>query len=183
VIATSNGETYGRSGVTVDKGFSPSEPAPPRSFHYASLRARAAAAVIDIIALQLATVCIEAMFLGPVLQSPTGGNLVLATVGPLILGGAFALFYTVWLECSPWQATLGKRIMGIKVVDLSGGRIGFGTASLRNMAKFLSALTLGIGYLMPLWSPRRQMLHDKAAGCLVVVAASVPTARSVAGLA
>ena len=135
---------------------------------YASFGTRAAAAVIDVVILQMATMGIDGLILGKVLQSPTEGNLLLATIGPLIAGGAFALFYTVWLECSSWQATLGKRMMGIKVVDLEGRRIGFGKSSWRNMAKGLSALSLGVGYLMPLWDHRRQALHDKATGCLVV---------------
>ena len=94
-----------------------------------------------------------------------------------------ALFYTVWLESSAWQATLGKRMMGLKVVDLQGRRIGFRTSSCRNLAKGLSMLSLGVGYLMPLWDQRKQALHDKAAGCLIVRATSVPAEGRVAGFA
>ncbi|MCH8868069.1 MAG: RDD family protein, partial [Proteobacteria bacterium] len=126
---------------------------------------------------------INGLFLGMLLGNLTSGNMILATVGPLMVGGAFALFYTVWLESSTWQATLGKRLLGIKVVDLEGRRIGFGKSSWRNMAKGLSMLTLGVGYLMPLWDHRRQALHDKAAGCLVVRATRESAAGRVARFA
>lgn len=150
---------------------------------YVSFGARAAAAVIDLIVMQVGMMIINGLFLAMLLRNLTDANVLLATVGPLIVGGAFALFYTVWLESSPWQATLGKRMLGIKVVDLRGRRIGFGRSSWRNMAKGLSMLTLGVGYLMPLWDHRKQALHDKAAGCLVVRVTREPVAGRVAGFA
>ena len=102
------------------------------------------------------------------LDNVNATSLVLAMVGPWVCNGLFAIFYGIWLESSVWQATLGKRLMGIKVVDLQGQRISFTKSSGRCLAKGLSTLTLGIGYLTPLWDHRKQTLHDKAAGCLVV---------------
>lgn len=158
--------------------------ADPEDVQYASWGVRAGAAVIDIFVMQVVTMLINTFFIAMLLRSLTDGSVLLATIGPLVVGGAFALFYTVWLESSPWQATLGKRMLGLKVVDLQGQRIGFGTSSWRNMAKGLSMLTLGVGYLMPLWDHRRQALHDKAVGCLVVRAKREPsTAGRVAGFA
>src|SRR6266487_2161414 len=60
---------------------------------------------------------------------------------------------------SAWQATPGKRICGLKVVDYGGGRISFGRASGRYFAKFLSALILFIGFFMIAWTKKRQGLH------------------------
>jgi uncharacterized RDD family membrane protein YckC len=136
--------------------------------HYASFSARAAAAVIDFFVLQAVSMFLDSIFCGSLLNHISAAAFLLATVGPTLLSGAFCLFYYMGMESSSWQATLGKRIAGIKVVDLNGERIGFGRSSKRNMAKSLSVLTLGIGYLMPLWDRRKQALHDKAARCLVV---------------
>lgn len=74
----------------------------------------------------------------------------------------FALF-----ESSAWQATPGKRLIGLRVVDLQGHRITFLRASGRCLARGLSAI-LGIGYLMALFTRRKQTLHDILASCLVV---------------
>lgn len=135
---------------------------------YASFSARAAAVVIDVFVLQAVSILLDSIFCGSLLNHFSATTFLLATVGPTLLYGLFCLFYYVWLESSSWQATLGKRMVGIKVVNLNGERIGFGQSSRRNMAKSLSVLTLGIGYLMPLWDHRKQTLHDKVTRCLVV---------------
>jgi uncharacterized RDD family membrane protein YckC len=58
--------------------------------------------------------------------------------------------------------------LGIRVTDLDGNRIGFGKATGRYFAKILSALILGIGFLMVAFTERKQGLHDMLAGTLVV---------------
>ncbi|MDW0115589.1 RDD family protein [Sporosarcina thermotolerans] len=45
--------------------------------------------------------------------------------------------YFILCECSKWQGTLGKRIMGIRVVDGFGQRIGIGRSAVRTAIKFL----------------------------------------------
>lgn len=45
--------------------------------------------------------------------------------------------YFILCECSKWQGTLGKRKMGIRVVDSVGQRIGIGRSAFRTAIKFL----------------------------------------------
>lgn len=135
---------------------------------YATFGARAAAAVIDFIILQIASMFLDSFFAGLVLTDLSTTTIVTSMLGPVVLGGALAIVYSVWLESSVWQATPGKMMLGLKVVDIEGRRISFAKSSMRNFAKGLSMLTLGVGYLMPLWTARRQALHDRAAGCLVI---------------
>ena len=135
---------------------------------YATFGSRVGAAVIDFIILQVASSFIQALFLPVMFGNLNGQTIIIGMVGPLILTSLFALFYSVYLESSSWQATPGKKLVGIKVVDLEGQRVTFGRASLRNVAKSLSMITMCIGYLMPLWNPKRQALHDKVTKCLVV---------------
>lgn len=45
--------------------------------------------------------------------------------------------YFILCECSKWQVTLGKRKMGICVVDAFGHRISIGRSALRTAVKFL----------------------------------------------
>jgi uncharacterized RDD family membrane protein YckC len=84
----------------------------------------------------------------------------------LWLLGAYFL-YCALLESSPWQATVGKRAMGIIVTNGRGERVGFGRAAMRFVAKLLSVLTLFVGYLLIVLTRRRQALHDLLAGTLV----------------
>jgi uncharacterized RDD family membrane protein YckC len=76
--------------------------------------------------------------------------------------------YFALMESSAWQATLGKKILGIQVTGLDGRRIGFGRATGRFFGKFISALILSIGFIMAGFTERKQALHDMIAGTLVV---------------
>ena len=45
--------------------------------------------------------------------------------------------YFILCECSKWQGTLGKKKMGIRVVDGFGQRIGISRSTIRTAVKFL----------------------------------------------
>ncbi len=56
----------------------------------------------------------------------------------------------------------GKKIMGIKVVNEETGQvIGGGMGIVRGLAHFVDSFVFGLGYLWPLWDPKRQTLADK----------------------
>ena len=80
----------------------------------------------------------------------------------------FSWMYFALMESSPLQATLGKLALRMRVTDLAGDRVGFERATWRYFGKFVSALLLLGGFLMAAFSARRQALHDRMAGCLVV---------------
>ena len=80
----------------------------------------------------------------------------------------FIIIYYALMESSKYQATLGKIVMGIKVVNKDGQRLDFSKALLRNLSKILSALIMGIGYIMIIFDDRKQGLHDKIADTFVV---------------
>ncbi len=85
-----------------------------------------------------------------------------------IIGILVGWLYSALQESSEKQATIGKKMMGIMVTDLDGGRISFGRASGRHFAKILSGCLLAIGYIMAAFTERKQGLHDMMAGTLVV---------------
>ena len=76
--------------------------------------------------------------------------------------------YTSILQSSSRQATVGKMALGLIITDLDGNRISFARASGRYLATFLTNLTFGIGYLMVIWTKRKQTLQDKVAGTVVI---------------
>ena len=63
------------------------------------------------------------------------------------------------------QATPGKLLVGLRVVREDGSRLEFPRALLRFVAEPLS---LGTGYLVALFTPSGQALHDIVAGTVVV---------------
>ena len=78
--------------------------------------------------------------------------------------------------------TIGKKLMGIKIIRVDYEKAGFGTLFMREIVgRLVCSLTLNIGYLMILFNPERRGLHDKIAGTIVVkklhahaMAAAVP---------
>ncbi len=79
----------------------------------------------------------------------------------------FCFAYYAGMVASSSQATVGKKAMGIKVCDTDGRPIGFGRAVFRELAKILSSIFL-IGFIMALFTERKQALHDLLAGTVVV---------------
>ena len=76
--------------------------------------------------------------------------------------------YFAAFESSRWQATPGKRLLGLYVTDLNGKRISFARATGRYVGKALEQLTLFIGFLIAGFTARKQALHDIVASCLVL---------------
>jgi uncharacterized RDD family membrane protein YckC len=86
-----------------------------------------------------------------------------------VLAALVAGLYFAVMEASPWRATIGKRVVGVKVTTLDGQRVDFSRAAARLLAKFgLSLALLGLGFVLAGIDARKQALHDKVAGTLVM---------------
>src|SRR5690625_315718 len=110
--------------------------------------------------------------------------------------------YFILCECSEWQGTLGKRKMGIRVVDGFGQRIGIVRSVVRTVVKFLpwevahfgiwqltlpstlsemtvlillNAVNLAILFylIIPLTNKRKKNVYDCIAGTEVIVSSSL----------
>ena len=96
-----------------------------------------------------------------------------ALAGSIIAAYGILLVIVPWLyfagfESSRSQATPGKVLMSLVVTDMEGLRPTFARTSLRFFGKFVSTLIIFIGFLMIGFTQKRQGLHDKIAGCLVL---------------
>jgi len=97
-----------------------------------------------------------------------------ALLGSILAAYGIVLIVIPWLyfagfESSRSQATPGKLLMHIVVTDMTGNKPTFARVTLRHFAKFVSALVIFIGFLMIGLTQRRQGLHDRIAGCLVLL--------------
>ena len=142
---------------------------------YAGFWRRVAASIIDTIILWLIGFVVGFVigflvgFSVVLSRAGTGGAAAalsspLATLAGIIVG----VLYGPLQESSSAQATFGKRALGIIVTDTQGQPISFRRALARNLGKILSSLILCIGFLMVALTARKQGLHDKLAGTLVV---------------
>ena len=91
-----------------------------------------------------------------------------------LAGFGILVFCGVWLyyafsESSDWQATPGKKMLGLRVTNLELQPISFARATGRYFGKLVSGLIpFAIGYIMAGFTEKRQALHDMLAGCLVL---------------
>jgi len=90
-----------------------------------------------------------------------------------LLVPALMWYATFWLYraltlASRRQATPGMRLAGIFVSELHGRPVGFLRATARHLAAFLSYYTLFYGFLMQPFNDRRQTLHDRLSGTVVL---------------
>ena len=77
------------------------------------------------------------------------------------------LYYAL-LESSPWQASLGKRLMGLKVVDRRGKRLSFAKATKRLLSRLVTNLTFYFGFFTAAFDKRKETLHDKMSKSVVI---------------
>ncbi len=91
---------------------------------------------------------------------------IFAVVGA-ILGTMVGWIYSAASESSVWQATPGKRLLGLQVGDSNGHRIGFGRATLRYAMKVPSQLALSLPFLLVAFRPDKRGIHDLVAGTFV----------------
>ena len=106
-------------------------------------------------------------------------QLMAGMVGTFLLIGAgigVISFGYDWLQHGLWGQTIGKRVMGTKVVTADTRSPISGQAACGRAAVYaLVPVVPSVGGLFALineswllWDPRRQCLHDKAAGTVVV---------------
>lgn len=137
---------------------------------YANFLPRVGAHVLDSVFMGAAGMAIQvgmAMVFGVL----SGGQDAIVAIGALLgslAGFLVALVYFVGYETSAKQGTWGKQIVGIKVTDVQGRPITTGRAVGRFFAKIITNMTCGIGYLLPLFTDRRQTLHDLICECLAL---------------
>lgn len=85
----------------------------------------------------------------------------------IIIGIIIGWIYYAVQESSTYQATLGKRAVGVKVVNESFEQITLSQATVRFIIKEIPILNL-ISYIVLIVDEKKQGLHDKAARTFVV---------------
>ena len=146
---------------------------------YAGFASRVLAFSIDLFALIIALVVafvfvrgIVSIFnLDQLFQTLFGttGHATLRMVASGVLGTLVACLYWIF----GWTflgATVGKIVMGLRVVGPGGSRVGFWRSLRRVIGYFISAFSLGLGFLWVIVNKRHHDWADKLAGTSVVYA-------------
>lgn len=107
------------------------------------------------------------------LQEDWNENGVAFLIAVFLVFGVASLVVT-WLyhalmESSEWQATVGKKALGLVVTDMEGRRVSFWRATGRHFGKIVTNMVPAfIGYIIAGFTEKKQALHDMMAGCLIL---------------
>ncbi|WP_313344503.1 RDD family protein [Stenotrophomonas sp.] len=141
---------------------------------YAGFWKRVAAYLVDYVLLTVTSAIVGGIIgavLGVAMSSggSSGSAIEMAAQGVgMLLGIGIGVAYYAAFHSSKGGATLGKMVVGIKVVRSDGERISVLRAIGRYFAAMLSGLILCIGYLMAAFTDRKQTLHDMICDTVVV---------------
>ena len=149
----------------------------PGTPEYGGFWIRFAASVIDGVVLYLVGILllgVAMMFvhvdwqnLGRTL-SPADLLQLLALEGSLLgVNLIIAATYETWFV-GRFAATPGKMVCGLRVVLSDGGKVTYLRSLARHFAKFLSSLTLAVGYIMAGIDDEKRALHDRICETRVV---------------
>ena len=102
-------------------------------------------------------------------QASAGNVSVSLTGTPAMLAFVFSFLYLIVLEAT-LGATLGKLLLGIRVVKEDGSPISWGASTVRNLLRIIDALPDAyiLGAILIWTSPRKQRLGDRVAHTVVV---------------
>jgi uncharacterized RDD family membrane protein YckC len=132
---------------------------------------RAAAAALDlglVVAVERSFQAVARLTVGSPAMEAWGVGSTVALFALL-----FAAAYATVLHALDGQ-TVGKLLMGVRVVSLAGGAPTGGQAFLRWLGYWASLVPVGLGYLMAGLRADKRALHDLLAGTRVVRVRSVP---------
>ena len=102
-----------------------------------------------------------------------GGGFIATLLLSVLIVTAIGIAYQVYFNGSERGQTVGKMALKIQVRDeQTGGPLGYGKAALRWLVAAALSGACGIGGLLdvlwPLWDDKRQTIHDKAGGSVVI---------------
>ena len=157
------------AGEAVEAAAAPS--APP--VQYAGFWRRVWAGLVDGLVMFFPTAIVRVLF-GENALSASSPLTDPAALRAMLVNLLLYWLYCAVLESSAAQGTLGQQLLGLRVRDLQLRRISFVRATARNVSQWLSLFTCCVGYLLNLWTSRRQTLHDLIAGCVIARADSLP---------
>jgi uncharacterized RDD family membrane protein YckC len=128
---------------------------------------RLVAYIIDAIIIAIPNAIIQAIFMGGLQSdSPGGGAVIMALIGSLLVL-VWSVGYLVYFWTTSGQ-TIGKKVMGVKVVTTDGELVGVGKAILRIIGYAISGIVFYLGFIWIIFDSEKQGWHDKIAGTYVI---------------
>ena len=148
---------------------------PVQTVSYAGFWLRVVASFIDGFILNLVYAVVAFVFFWFVIKNNPQLSSSLQTVTGILYPVIWILYFS-FME-SHGGATFGKKIIGIKVLNVNGEPVSFLKSVGRNLAKIISVMILMIGFLMAGFTKKKQGLHDMITGSIVVKSREVSAGK------
>lgn len=132
--------------------------------YFASFDLRLLAAATDWFIIVAAILIIDLLW---VILTNTQTQIIQTLIFSFLLAPVFKIVYQIVMEIK-WQATVGKKLLSIKVTDLNGQKPNSLTIINRNFFKIISTAPFFMGYLYSFLNKKQQCLHDIIAHTLVI---------------
>ena len=126
---------------------------------YAGFGIRFAALIIDAVIMGIVVAILSLVNITSITDTSASGTIIQTLI---------SLVYFITLTAATGQ-TLGKMALGIMVVDANGSKLTIGKVILREtVGKFVSFVTLFVGFIIVRFDAKSQGFHDKIASSYVI---------------
>jgi uncharacterized RDD family membrane protein YckC len=103
------------------------------------------------------------------LDDPLAMIELLMRLGFVLPGISFLLNLLYPVILVGWRGqTVGKMLLGLKIIRVDGGEVGYFKAFIRWIGQVISGLILLIGYILAAFTENKRALHDFIAGTRVI---------------
>ncbi|MGO9007259.1 MAG: RDD family protein [Beijerinckiaceae bacterium] len=148
----------------------------PGELRYAGFWIRLVAYIVDAVILWITNAIVGAVIglvIGLVIGVAIGASsketaVALAKGLASVAGITIVVLYYVLFVSGPWQATPGKRLLGLHVITVPGQPVSGWRAFGRYLCYFVSALPVFIGFMMIGWTEQKKGIHDMICDTRVV---------------
>jgi uncharacterized RDD family membrane protein YckC len=141
--------------------------------HYGGFWIRLVARLIDAILINIIFFIVRIPFgitmfgpaigVNPRVAAAALSAMLLVTLMSVVAAACYEIFFI-----AARGATLGKMILGLKVVRADGSKVSLGVSVGRYFAQLISSITLGIGYIMAGFDDQKRTLHDRICDTRVI---------------
>lgn len=120
--------------------------------------------IIDVVLFLICFIPVGLLAVDPGVEETTALFASIGLIGLIFALAFLDIAYFVIMDASKWQGTLGKRLVGIQIVNADMEKISFGQSIGRNLIKnFISNSLCFFGFILALFTKEKQCLHDLAA--------------------
>jgi uncharacterized RDD family membrane protein YckC len=138
-------------------------------YHYGGFWIRFCAILIDSVILYIGILIIGLIASALIgFDYSNNGKAVTAIAVIYLFATVMVLAYQIMFLRSGWQATPGKRVLGLRIITTNGAKLSGWRAFGRYVCYSVSAMPMYIGFMMAGWTKEKRSFHDSICDTRVI---------------